>query len=67
MLVLSRKNKEAVVIGGPNTLQQMLKVTVLEVRRGKVVLGIEGEREVPVYRSEIWERIREEQICSAHA
>ena len=37
MLVLSRKNKEAVVVGGPNTLQQLLKVTILEVRRGKVV------------------------------
>jgi carbon storage regulator CsrA len=67
MLVLSRKNKEAVVVGGPHTRQQMLKVTVLEVRRGKVVLGIEGEREVPVYRSEVWERICEEEICSAHA
>jgi carbon storage regulator CsrA len=57
MLVLSRKNHESVVVGGSNPLEQLLKVTVLEVRRGKVILGIEGDRDVPVYRSEIWDRM----------
>ncbi|HEY3391151.1 MAG TPA: carbon storage regulator [Lacipirellulaceae bacterium] len=57
MLVLSRKNRESVVVGGANQQDQLLKVTVLEIRRGKVVLGIEGERKVPVYREEIWKRM----------
>lgn len=56
MLVLTRKNRESVVVGGSNALEQLLKVTVLEIRSGKVVLGIEGDRDVPVYRSEVWER-----------
>jgi carbon storage regulator CsrA len=58
MLVLSRKIREAVVVGGVNPLQRMLKVTVLEVRNGKVMLGFEVDADVPVHRWEIWERIR---------
>jgi carbon storage regulator CsrA len=54
MLVLTRKNRETVVVTDSRGLEQLLKVTVLEIRRGKVTLGIEGEREVPVYRGEIW-------------
>jgi carbon storage regulator CsrA len=57
MLVLTRKNQESVVVGSSNTLEQLLKVTVLEIRRGKVILGIEGDRDVPVYRCEIWDRM----------
>ena len=55
MLVLSRKNCEAIVVSDSHGLEQLLKVTVLEIRRGRVTLGIEGEKDVPVYRSEIWE------------
>jgi carbon storage regulator CsrA len=58
MLVLTRKNQESVVVGGSDTLEQLLKVTVLEIRRGKVKLGIEGDKEVGVYRCEIWDRMR---------
>jgi carbon storage regulator CsrA len=60
MLVLTRKNQESVVVGGTNPLEQLLTVTVLEVRRGKVVLGIEGNRDVPVFRSEVWQRMCDE-------
>jgi carbon storage regulator CsrA len=55
MLILERKNQQAVVVSDPRSSKQLLKVTVLEIRRGGVKLGIEGEREVPVYRSEVWE------------
>jgi carbon storage regulator CsrA len=55
MLVLSRRNREAVIVTDSHGLEQVLKVTVLEICRGKVTLGIEGERDIPVYRSEIWE------------
>jgi carbon storage regulator len=57
MLVLSRKSHESVVIGGSPSLQPVLKVTVLEIRGGKVKLGFEADAQVPVQRSEVWERI----------
>jgi carbon storage regulator CsrA len=57
MLVLSRKNREAVVVGSSNSSEERLRVTVLEIRRGRVTLGIEGDRDVPVYRCEIWDQI----------
>ncbi len=57
MLVLSRKNRESVVVGGGGGFQGLLKVTVLEVAGGKVKLGFEADAEIPVHRLEIWERI----------
>ena len=41
MLVLSRKQQEAVVVGGSEGFDLMLKVTVLEIQGGKVRLGFE--------------------------
>ena len=61
MLVLQRKNQESIVVGDSSELEQVLKITVLEIRHGKVTLGIEGDRDVPVYRSEVWKRIRADQ------
>jgi carbon storage regulator len=58
MLVLTRKSQEAVVVGGLNGFERMLKVIVLEVRGDKVKLGFEIDPAVPVHRSELWERIR---------
>lgn len=60
MLVLTRRNREAVVVGAPDGLEQLLKVTVLEVKGNRVMLGIEGDRNVPVYRCEIWDRMHGE-------
>jgi carbon storage regulator CsrA len=58
MLVLSRKPEESVVVGRPHSSERMLKVTVLEIRRGKVRLGFEASTDFPVHRSEVWERMR---------
>jgi len=58
MLVLSRKAKEAVVVGDADGIERLLKVTVLEIRDGKVKLGFEADSAVPVHRLEVWERIR---------
>ncbi len=55
MLVLSRKENEAVCIGSD------VRVIVIEIRDGKVRLGIEAPRTTPVHRQEIWLAIREEQ------
>jgi len=57
MLVLSRKNRESVVIGGAEGFPRLLKVTVLGICGGKVKLGFEVDASVPVHRAEVWERI----------
>lgn len=57
MLVLTRKNQESVVIGGADGFHRLLKVTVLDVARGRVRLGFDVDPGVPVHRSEVWERI----------
>ena len=57
MLVLSRKSQESVVIGGADGAHRMLKVTVLDIRGTHVKLGFEADADVPVHRSEVWERI----------
>jgi carbon storage regulator len=49
MLVLSRKPKERIIIDNQTC------VTVLEIRGGRVKLGIEAPPEVPVHRNEIVE------------
>jgi carbon storage regulator CsrA len=67
MLILSRKIQEAVVISGTSGYEQVLKVTVLEVRGGHVKLGFEAGAEVPIHRAEVWERIRaENRMREAH-
>jgi len=58
MLVLSRKNQESVVVGGIDEVVPLLKITVLEIKGGKVRLGFEADGEIPVHRWEVWERIR---------
>lgn len=57
MLILSRKKQESVVVGGAGGAVSLLKVTVLEIARGKVKLGFEAGDDVPVHRLEIWERM----------
>ncbi len=59
MLVLTRKSQEAVVVGGSVGFERLLKVTVLQIDRGKVRLGFEVDSAVPVHRWEVWERIRD--------
>jgi carbon storage regulator CsrA len=57
MLVLSRKNQESVVVGGSGGFPRLLKVTVLGIKGTNVRLGFEVDADVPVHRSEVWERI----------
>lgn len=55
MLVLSRKSNESIVVGGADGI--LLKITVLEINRGRVRLGCEAAADIPVHRLEVWERI----------
>ena len=57
MLVLSRKSREAVVVGGAGGFHRLLKVTVLEINGTNVKLGFEADADVPVHRLEVWDRI----------
>jgi carbon storage regulator len=47
MLVLSRKLGEKIVIG------DNICITIVDIDRGKIRLGIEAPRSVPVYRQEL--------------
>lgn len=59
MLVLSRKSWESVVVGDPaRTIEQALKVTVLEITKDRVRLGFEVADHIPVHRWEVWERLQ---------
>jgi carbon storage regulator len=58
MLVLSRKSRESVVVGGSDGFHRLLKVTVLGIKGTNVKLGFEVDGDVPVHRSEVWERIQ---------
>lgn len=50
MLVLSRKLGEKIYIGdGPGRIC----ITVVDIDRGKIRLGIDAPREVPVFREEV--------------
>jgi carbon storage regulator len=51
MLVLTRKQDEAVIIGNDIVVQ------VLESRGGQIRLGITAPRDISVHRQEIYERI----------
>lgn len=57
MLVLTRKNRESVVIGRTDEMQIMLEITVLEIEGGRVRLGFEADNRMPIHRREVWDRI----------
>jgi carbon storage regulator len=52
MLVLTRKTNESIIIG------EDIVLTVIEIRRGKVRLGVNAPKEVSVHRHEIYEAIK---------
>lgn len=52
MLVLSRKKNESIVI------RDDIVITVVEIRRDKVRIGIEAPKEVTVHRREVYEAIK---------
>jgi len=56
MLVLTRKVGEQIRIG------EDILVTVLDMTKGNVRLGIEAPRQVSIHRHEVYERILEENL-----
>jgi len=57
MLVLTRKNRESVVIGRPEDMSVALQITVLDIEGGRVRLGFEADTRMPIHRREVWDRI----------
>jgi carbon storage regulator len=58
MLVLTRKTNQSIMIGDE------VEVSVLAVSRDKIRLGIAAPREVPVFRKEVYQSIKEEQVAA---
>lgn len=54
MLILSRRPREAIMIGDD------IRITVVGYENGNVRLGIEADRTIPVYREEIYRRVQKE-------
>ena len=63
MLVLTRRSRESVVVGDPaGRSYQRLKIIVLEISGDRVRLGFEGADDVPIHRSEVWQRIHSQAV-----
>ncbi len=61
MLVLTRGVNEAIVIG------DRIEVTVLEIKGGKVRLGIQAPGAIPVHRKEVWLALKQANVEAAQA
>jgi len=59
VLVLTRRKGESLVLGDD------VEITILEVSRHQVKLGVRAPRSVPVYRKEIYEKVREANRAAA--
>lgn len=67
MLVLSRKNSEAIVVGNATDAAghpQQVIITVLRIGHGFVKLGIEAPGSVAVHRLEVWDRVNKDSLLA---
>ena len=53
MLALSRKKNEALVINNN------IEITILEIKGDQVKIGISAQKELPIYRKEVYLQIQE--------
>jgi carbon storage regulator len=65
MLVLTRKNRESVVIGRPDDQEVVMVITILSVEGGRVRLGFEADSTMPIHRREVWDRINGEHASAS--
>ncbi len=59
MLILTRKIGEKIKIGDD------IELSVVDISKGVVKLGIEAPKDVTILRQEVFERVREENIAAA--
>ena len=57
MLILSRKIKESIIIGD-------CEVTILDISGKHAKVGISAPREIPIYRKEIYDGIKMENVSA---
>jgi carbon storage regulator len=60
MLVLTRKAGEGIIIGDTITIK------IIEVKGGGIRIGIDAPRETKIYRQEVYDRIKEENVEATH-
>ena len=61
MLVLSRKKDEAIIIGND------IEIIITEITEDKVKIGINAPKQMKIFRKELLEQIKEENLKSASA
>ena len=61
MLVLTRKIDESITIG------HSITISVLEVKGNQVKLGVKAPKDVPINRTEVYEKIMSENIKASEA
>ena len=61
MLVLTRKIDESITIG------HSITVSVLEVKGNQVKLGVKAPKDIPINRTEVYEKIMSENINASQA
>jgi carbon storage regulator CsrA len=61
MLALTRKSQQGFVIASSVDLQELVRVTVVEVCGARVKLEIQTKSGLTVHREEVWERVCGEQ------
>lgn len=60
MLVLTRKPGEGIIIGDNIT------VKIIELKSGGIRIGIDAPKETKIYRQEVYDRIKKENIGAAN-
>ena len=60
MLVLTRKSDESIYIGDEIT------ITVVEIKGNSVRLGIKAPEKLKIYRKELYDRIKKENLLSSN-
>lgn len=58
MLVLTRRPGESIVVG------EDIVITVIEIKGGQVRIGIDAPRSIDVYREEIYEQVKQENLSA---
>ncbi len=60
MLVLTRKAGEGIIIG------DSISIKIIEIKGGGIRIGIDAPRETKIYRQEVFDRIKQENVEAAN-